>query len=113
MGDNGAVRRGVGDAGEDEASLELVVVKEALLRVVHLAGGDLAGAGRARARAARVGEVHARLLRHVKDVLVLGALDGLSGERKQTGNMCVIWGVNLSYRGQTQSAELQTIFECE
>lgn len=77
MGDDGGVRSSVGNAGEGEASLELVVVKEALLGVVDFAGGDLSGAGGARASTARVRKVHTSLLRHIKDVLVARNLDGL------------------------------------
>lgn len=82
VGLDGAVRSGVGHAGEGEASRELVIVEEGLLRVVHLAGLDLARAGGARARAARVREVNARLLRAVQDVLVARGLDGLRATRE-------------------------------
>merc|ERR1712146_546868 len=61
VGLDGAVGRGVRDAGEREAVVELVVLEEALLRVVDGARRDLARAGRAGASAARVGEVDALL----------------------------------------------------
>lgn len=55
----------------------LVLVEEGLLGLVDLARDDLAGAGGARAGAARVGEVDAGLLGGVDDEDVVGALDGL------------------------------------
>jgi hypothetical protein len=77
VGLDGAVRGGVGDAGEDEAGLDLVVVEEALVRLVDGAGGELASAGGAGAGAAGVGQVDALLFSGVEDVLVVGNLDGL------------------------------------
>ena len=55
----------------------LVLVEEGLLGLVDLSRDDLAGAGGARAGAARVGEVEAGLLGGVDDEDVVGALDGL------------------------------------
>lgn len=78
VGLDGAVGGGVGDAGEGEAGAHLVVVEEGLVGLVDGTRGDLARAGRARARAARVGEVDAGLL------LVSG--DSGSGGRGQRGS---------------------------
>merc|ERR1719439_102342 len=61
------------------AVVHLRVVEERLVALVDLARGDLARARRAGARAARVREVHALLLGLVKDVDVVGALDGRLG----------------------------------
>jgi len=77
VGHDGAVRCSVRDAGKGKASGELVVVKEALLGVVHLASGHLARAGGARASAARVREVDASLLGYIEDVLVARAFNHL------------------------------------
>lgn len=77
MGLDGAVGRGVGDAGEGEALGELVVVEEALLRVVHLAGHHLARTRGARAGPARVRKINTGLLRHIEDILVARALNHL------------------------------------
>ena len=74
---NSAVRAGVSDAGKNEASSELVVVKEALLRVVDLSLKHLASAGGAGSSTAGVRKIYASLLSAIKDVLVLWALDGL------------------------------------
>lgn len=57
-----AVRGGVRHAGQGEPGAHLVVVQEGLVGLVDGAGGDLARAGRARARAAGVGQVDATLL---------------------------------------------------
>merc|ERR1719201_190210 len=71
---DGHVARRVGHAREAEALLHLVVVQEGLVGLIDAARDDLASTARARARAARVGEVDAVLLRLVEDVDVLGAL---------------------------------------
>ena len=62
VGLDGAVGGGVRDAGEGEARAHLVVIEERLVGLVDGPRGDLARAGRARARAAGVGEVDASLL---------------------------------------------------
>ena len=74
VGLDGAVRRGVGDAGQHETSFDLVVVQEALVGLVDGASGDLASASGASASAAGVGEVDALLFSSVEDVLVVRAL---------------------------------------
>lgn len=66
-----AVARRVGDARQHEALADLVVVEERLVRLVDAARDDLARARGAGARAARVGEVDAGLLRGVEDVGVV------------------------------------------
>ena len=76
---DGAVRGGVGHAGQHEALAHLVVVKERLVALVDRARRHLARARRAGARAARVGQVNALLLGLVQDVHVVRALDGLCG----------------------------------
>ena len=77
VGFDGAVAGGVGDAGEHETGFDLVVVQEALVRLVDGASGDLAGAGGASSSAAGVGEVDALLFSSVEDVLIVGHFDGL------------------------------------
>ena len=77
MGLDGAVGGGVSHAGQHEAGFDLVVVEEALVRLVDGAGGELAGAGGAGASAAGVRQVDALLLGGIKDVLIVGNLDGL------------------------------------
>lgn len=67
VGLDGAVAGGVGHAGQHEASRLLAVVQERLVRLVDRAGNDLAGAARAGARAARVGEVQASLLNSARE----------------------------------------------
>eukprot|EP00443_Scrippsiella_acuminata_P093739 CAMPEP_0115417014 /NCGR_PEP_ID=MMETSP0271-20121206/23907_1 /TAXON_ID=71861 /ORGANISM="Scrippsiella trochoidea, Strain CCMP3099" /LENGTH=146 /DNA_ID=CAMNT_0002841391 /DNA_START=139 /DNA_END=576 /DNA_ORIENTATION=+ len=74
---DGHVRGGVRDAREAETLARLVVVQEGLVGLVDRALDDLPGAARARARAARVGQLDAVLLRLVQDVHVLRALEGL------------------------------------
>ena len=66
-----AVARRVRDARQHEALADLVVVEEGLVGLVDAARDDLAGARGAGARAARVGEVDAGLLRGVEDVGVV------------------------------------------
>jgi len=65
---------GVGGAGEHPAAGDLVVFEEALVGLVDAAGDDLAGAGGAGPRAARVGQVDPFLLGLVQDVHVVGHL---------------------------------------
>ena len=77
MGLDGAVAGGVGHAGQNKASFDLVIVEEALVRLIHGASGELAGTGGAGTSAAGVGEVNALLLSGVEDVLVVRNLNGL------------------------------------
>ncbi|CAL9065383.1 unnamed protein product [Musa banksii] len=69
------VRPGVGGTGEHVACLDLIVVEEAGVRLVHLTLDDLAGAGGAGAGAARVRQADARLLGVVEDVHVVRAVE--------------------------------------
>merc|ERR1719356_1710000 len=78
---DGHVRGGVRDAGQAEAIARLVVVEESLVRLVDGALDDLPRAARARACAARVGQLNALLLGLVQDVHVLLALEGLLAVR--------------------------------
>ena len=79
-----AVARRVGDAGQHEALADLVVVEERLVRLVDAARDDLARARGAGARAARVGEVDAGLLRGVENVgVVWRVLKGVSKARRR------------------------------
>lgn len=75
MSEDGAVRRGVGDAGEDESICHLGVIEEGLVRLVNGASGDLAAARGAGAGAARVGKVESLFFGLVEDVHVFGAFD--------------------------------------
>ena len=77
MGLDGAVAGGVSHAGEHEACLDLVVVKEALVALVNGAGGQLAGTGGAGTRPTGVGQIDALFLSGIEDVLVIRNLDGL------------------------------------
>ena len=61
VGLDGAVRGGVGHAGQHEAVAHLGIVQEGLVRLVDGAGSDLAGAAGAGTRAARVGQFEAGL----------------------------------------------------
>lgn len=58
MGNNGAVRGGVGHAGEDEALAHLVVIQEGLVGLVDRPGLNLAGARRAGSGTAGVREIN-------------------------------------------------------
>ena len=62
MGHDGAVRGGVGHAGQHEAVALLGIVQEGLVGLVDGARDDLAGARRAGTSAARVGQVQTGLL---------------------------------------------------
>ena len=79
MGEDLAVRGRVGDAGEAVAVAHLVVVEERAVRLVDGALGHLARARRARAGAARVGQVDALLLSLVQNVDVARALNLFAG----------------------------------
>ena len=74
-----AVGSGVGHARQRKALGHLVVVEERAVRLVNGALGDLARARRARARAARVGQVDAILLSLVQNVDVGRAVNLLAG----------------------------------
>ena len=75
-----AIRGGVGHARQHKALAHLVVVEERAIRLVDGAGGHLASARRARARAARVRQINAVLLGLVQHVGVGGAVDLLVGK---------------------------------
>jgi hypothetical protein len=77
VGLDGAVAGGIGDAGQHEASLDLVIIEEALVALVNGTGGQLASAGRAGACTAGVGKVDALLFGSIEDVLIVRNLDGL------------------------------------
>ena len=79
VGLDGAVRGGVRHAREGEALAHLVVVEERAVRLVDGARGHLARARRARAGAARVGQVDALLLSLVQNVNVARALNLFAG----------------------------------
>mmetsp|Transcript_10658 Transcript_10658/g.13207 ORF Transcript_10658/g.13207 Transcript_10658/m.13207 type:complete len:225 (+) Transcript_10658:217-891(+) len=98
VGLDGAVRGGVGHAGEAEALAHLVVVKEGAVRLVNGTSGDLARAGRAGARAARVRQVDAVLLGLVEHVGVIRAIDVEGARRVDEGD-----GVHLGGRGAGDS----------
>lgn len=74
VGGDGDVGGGVGDACQDEAVADLVVIQEGLVALVNTAGLDLAGAAGAGAGAAAVGKVDAGLLSGVQDVGVTCAI---------------------------------------
>lgn len=87
MSDDGDIRGRVGDAGEDESRGHLVVVKEAAVRLVDGAGLHLPCAGRARSRAAGVGQVESRHFGCVQDVSVVIALEGGVARRCLQGDI--------------------------
>ena len=74
-----AVGSGVGHARQRKALGHLVVVEERAVRLVNGALGDLARARRARARAARVGQVDAILLSLVQNVDISRAVNLFAG----------------------------------
>ena len=74
---DGAVRGGVGHAGQHESGFNLIVVKEALVRLINSSSGDLASASGAGARAAGIRQVNALLFSGIEDVLIVRNLDGL------------------------------------
>ena len=77
VGLDGAVGGGVSHAGQHEASFDLIVVKEALVRLINSSSGDLASASGAGARAAGIRQVNALLFSGIEDVLIVRNLDGL------------------------------------
>ena len=92
VGLNGAVGRGVGDAGEREALAHLIVVEEGSIGLVNGASGDDARAGGAGAGTARVGKVDAVLLGLVEDVDVVGALNAGGAVRGDEGHRVHLGG---------------------
>ena len=67
------VAGGVGDAGQDEAVVDLAVVKEGLIALVRLTALDLSCAAGARAGAAGVWQVESGLLCGVENIGVVCA----------------------------------------
>lgn len=59
MGGDGDIRGRVGNASQDEALADLIVIQEGLVALVDTTGLNLTGARRAGTSAARVGEVNA------------------------------------------------------
>ena len=77
VGLDGAVGGWISDAGQHEASFDLVIIEEALIGLVDSASGDFSSAGGASAGAAGIGQIDALLFSSVEDVLVVGHFDGL------------------------------------
>ena len=73
---DGAIGRGIGHTGQNETGFDLVIVEEALIRLINCSRGDLAGTGRAGSGAAGVGQVDALLFGSIKNVLIVRDLDG-------------------------------------
>ena len=74
---NRAIRLGISDASQHEASFELIVIKEALIRLVNRTSRDLARTGRARPCTTGIRQVDALLFSSVENVLVIRNFDGL------------------------------------
>ena len=72
-----AVGGWIGHAGQHESGFDLIVVKEALVRLINSSSGDLASASGAGARAAGIRQVNALLFSGIEDVLIVRDLDGL------------------------------------
>jgi len=71
FGEDRAVAERITDAEQGEPFGDLVVVEEALIRLINAALEDLAGAGAAGAGAAGVGQIDALLLGRIQDVGVI------------------------------------------
>jgi len=77
MGLDGAVGGGIGHAGQHESGFDLIVIKEALVRLINRSRGELAGTGGAGTRAAGIRQINALLFSGIEDVLIVGNLNGL------------------------------------
>jgi hypothetical protein len=92
VGGEGAVRRWVGNARENESSAHLVVVKERLVGLVDGSGLQLGGARAASSGTARVWQVDSGLLSGIEDVGGVVALDDLLSGWGLQGDLVGSWG---------------------
>ena len=74
---DGAIRRGVSHTGQNEASFNLVIVQEALVRLINGACSDFACASGTSACTAGVRKIDALLFSSIEDVLIVRNFDGL------------------------------------
>jgi hypothetical protein len=77
VGLDAAVAGGIGHTGQNETGLDLVVIQEALIGLIDGSRRDLAGAGAASTSTTGIGKVDSLFFSSVKDVLIVGNLDGL------------------------------------
>ena len=73
---DGAIGFGVGHAGQHKTGFDLVVIQEALVRLIDSASGKFAGASGAGPSSAGIWKINALLFSRVEDVLVIGDIDG-------------------------------------
>ena len=77
MGLDGAIRGWISNAGQHETSFKLIVIEEALIRLVHRTTCELACTCGAGPSTTGIGQVDALLFSSIKDVLIIGNLNGL------------------------------------
>jgi hypothetical protein len=75
VGQDGAIRGGIGDTGEHKPSFDLIIIQERLVRLVNRTGLHLTSAGGASSCATGVGQVNALLFSRIQDVLIFGNFD--------------------------------------
>jgi len=75
MGQDGAVRSGIGNAGQNITCFDLIIIQEGLVRLVYRPLFHLASAGGASPSAAGIGQVDALLFSSIQNINVVSNLN--------------------------------------
>jgi hypothetical protein len=76
MGFNPALGGGDGDAGEDKASSDLILIEKRLILLIHTAADQLASAGGTGAGPAGDWQIDVVICRSIVDRLIIAAVNG-------------------------------------
>jgi len=78
MSSDGAVTDRIADAEQSKSLIDLIIIKKALIGLVHRTAGDLAGTGGAGTSTTGIGQVNTCFFNGIENILVRGTLNGLS-----------------------------------
>jgi len=73
MSSDGAVTDRIADAEQSKSLIDLIIIKKALIGLVHRTAGDLAGTGRAGTSATGIGKINTGFFGRIQDVNVVVA----------------------------------------
>ncbi len=73
MSSDGAVTDRIADAEQSKSLIDLIIIKKALIGLVHRTAGDLAGTGGAGTSATGIGKINTSFFGRIQDVNVVVA----------------------------------------
>ena len=73
MSSDGAVTDRIADAEQSKSLIDLIIIKKALIGLVHRTAGDLAGTGGAGTSATGIGKINTGFFGRIQDVNVVVA----------------------------------------